>query len=113
MALITTYLCTDKKKEAVKIFENMIVKIKGQIVHQKIVRCEPYWKVKDQYAVSAEMEFKNGFTSTDEFKNFLYSVSPHWEYIGKGNTDFLAARYIDGCEAMQKDIYFININLNC
>lgn len=112
MVLITTYLCTDKRKEAVKIFEDMVEKIKDEILRQKIVRCEPYWKIKGQYAVSAEMELKNGFTSTDEFKNFLYSISPHWEYIGKENTDFLAAQYIDGCETMQKDIYFIDINLN-
>ena len=113
MALITMYLCTDKKKEAAKIFESMIDKIKDQVVQHKIVRCESYWKVKGQYAVSAEVKLKDGFTDTDEFKSFLYSISPHWEQIGKGNIDFLAAQYIDGCETMQKDIYFININLNC
>ncbi len=41
MALITMYLCTDRKREAAKIFESMIDKIKDQVVQQKIVRCEP------------------------------------------------------------------------
>lgn len=52
MALITMYLCTDRKREAAKIFESMIDKIKDQVVQQKIVRCEPYWKRKYRFSCS-------------------------------------------------------------